>query len=213
MTVASLAWAISQNVPGNSKLVLIALANYADDATGKVAFDQDAIARIACIRPHSLFRYLGALERNGYVVSEKQKDREYWLQLDRETDAPWSWGADATENDGAAEFESQISSPRENRESFPRRKMPSAFSRAKQAKEREIAAAPPPERALGIPIVEGTRAYYAWLQHFRAGRRIAPFVMSIVADGKPARGFYRPSLFPPAAPEQNIQNCEGLEVS
>lgn len=213
MTVASLAWAISQNVPGNSKLVLIALANYADDSTGKVAFDADAIARIACIRPHSLFRYLGALERNGYVVSEKQKDREYWLQLDRENEAPWSWGADAAESDRAVEFESQISAPREHRESLPRRKLPSAFSRERQAKQREVASAPPPERALGIPIVEGTRAYFAWLNWFRGQRKIAPFVMAIVADGKPARGFYRPSLFPPALPEQNTQNLEGLEVS
>jgi hypothetical protein len=206
MTIQSLAWAFDQNVPGNAKLVLLALANRADHHTGKVDFDASAIAAESSVSARSLPRYLGALRRNEYIAEEQIKQGDggkfYWLLFSREIAMPWSWGAegaDAAEKDAGVEFESTVSPPRK-------------FSREKQNEQRKIAATPtqpirPPEQ--NYAVIEGTDAYHAWVNHYRnVLRKPPPFVMWVtMKSGKQARGFYAPSLYPPR--QERIDQIEG----
>lgn len=196
----SSAWAIDQPVPGTAKLVLIGLANYADDATGEVRLDVPAVSRIAVIRETSLPRYLAALERNQYLDKTETSDgRKYWLAFSRESAAPWSWSAD----DLPTETESQAS-PAPARDSAP-----SAFSKARQVEAREKLAPPKSQSTpQQVPVIEGTDAARAWIAHDRAQGRVTPFIQWVqTKDGKNARGFYKPTLFPPR--QDRIENLEG----
>ena len=212
MTIQSVAWAFDQNIPSNAKLVLLALANRGDHRTGKVDFDPSEISAESGVPARSLPRYLGALKRNGYLAEEQIKQGDggkcYWLVLDRETLALWAWdaeGADAAEKDSRAEFETTGLNPVAH--STPRK-----FSREKQNEQRKIAATPatpvrPPEQ--NAAVIEGTDAYHAWINHYRnVLRKPPPFAMWVTTkDGKSARGFYAPSLFPPR--QERIDEIEG----
>jgi hypothetical protein len=206
VTVQSLAWALDQSVPGTAKLVLLALANRAEDDTGYVHFDAAAAARLAVIPERSLWRYLGALERNGYLDKEASTDeRKYWLALDRVSSAPWSWTAD----DLPDEADTESAAPASVVASAPRRldSAPQNFSRDRQIETRK-SAAPTAEPRTEFPIVEGSKAHKAWCERLRAEDKLVPFTRWItLADGKPARGFYMPSLFPPR--RDGIENLEG----
>lgn len=200
MTIQSLAWALDQAIPGTAKLVLLGLANYADDATGEVHLDADGISRVAVVQPTSLPRYLAALERNQYLdKTETAQGRIYWLAMSRESMAPWSWSAD----DGPEHAESPSSPSR-------RDNAPVAFSRGKQVEAREAVAPPksestPPQ----IPVIEGTDAFRAWTAHDRGHGRVPPFTHVLtLKDGKVARGFYKPTMFPPR--QDGIDDVEGV---
>jgi hypothetical protein len=49
------------------------------------------------------------------------------------------------------------------------------------------------------PIVEHTRPFEEWCQHYRRNHRVPPLAMDIVdQDGRRRRGFYMPTPFPPS---------------
>ncbi len=118
MSVECLAWAFRQKIPAKPKIVLLALADQADEASGHVCYgrrNMKYIARKATCGERTLYRYIAALVRNGYVICEsgkgKGKENEYYLQLDRNGDASgeWTWRADDPE---AAEAQDVASTDR-----------------------------------------------------------------------------------------------------
>jgi hypothetical protein len=180
----------------------MALSNHADHTTGYCHFDAALISREASIEVRSLWRYLGALERNGYLAKDERKPgdtskREYWLVLDRDPALGWSWTAHDQSADDAPE-DAAPTAPSE---------APKSFRRAEQNKAREAATAPPSDQPDGVPIIEGSKAYHAWCGHLRDRRMVAPFVRAISVDGKWLRGFYMPTLFPPR--QDRIEDLEG----
>ena len=148
-------------------------------------------AREACVPEAGLPRYLGALRRNGYLArDEKGKERYYWLQFERDSALGWSWKGD----EGS---ECEDASRRER--PYPTL-APVSFRPTQQTELREKINQPEPEVPADkrFPVIEGTRAFDAWVAHDKRLGKVAPFVHSIIADGKTRRGFMRPSLFPPS---------------
>lgn len=207
MTIQSVAWAIEQQVPGNAGRVLIALANHSDHSTGHVDFDPPTIAREAAMQVASLWRYLGALERNGFLAKDERKPgdtdkREYWLILDRDPAVPWSWSAQDGSERADDAHAAEPTGP-----ATARSYAPAGFSRDRQAEGRKAATALPPDRPPGhVPVIEGSKAFNAWCAHLRARKQLTPFVRAILVDDKWCRGFYMPTLFPPA---EQIDDIEG----
>lgn len=196
MTIQSMAWALDQSVPGAAGRVLIALSNHADHTNGFVHFDAPTIAREACIGVPSLWRYLGALERNGFISKDDRKTqdgdkREYWLTLDRDPSLPWSWSAQDGERNEDAETvgpPADVSAPR-------------GFDRASQDSARAVNKAEARQPGDAFPIIEGSRAHRAWCKHLRAHGQIVPFSRSMIVQGRECRGFEMPTMFPPGAEE------------
>lgn len=110
MSIQAVAWAIEQeDVPARAALVLISIANHADHTDGYCWLKAETIAREARCKPRSVFRFIAALVRNGYVRKSprrgddgKQRANDYWLLFDRE-DRPWDWGAQPDEAQGEVE--------------------------------------------------------------------------------------------------------------
>jgi hypothetical protein len=203
MTIQALAWAIEQQVPGEAKLVLLALANHADHMTGEVRFDATALSRESVVPESSLPRYLGALRRNGFIARADSKDgRRYWLQFDRDPSRAWAWSAeDHQRHEG-----DDAPATGERRSALVGAAPPPAFRPARQAEAREqVVAAEAARVAEGVPVIEGSKAFEAWCRHFRAQRQITPYVRLIIADGQERRGFMMPTLFPP---RENVENVE-----
>ena len=188
MTIQSLSWALDQRLPGEAKLVLLALANRADHTTGQVYLDAASVAAEASISESSLPRYLGALRRNGYLARDgRPEDRHYWLLFDRDIAREWAWDAAeiAAENDSAP-------SARPAPDNAPPRfqKAAQATARAKLAK---------PEERKPVFVQFGTRAWDAWVQHkLRTEGRKWSLTTKGIAAGKEVTGWYFPTLFPPA---------------
>lgn len=90
MTVACMAWVFKQTLPPVPKMVLLTLADQADDETGSVCYGRTDLAHIAektSMGKRALFRHLGALVLNGYLIKEsgatKGTPNLYWICLDR----------------------------------------------------------------------------------------------------------------------------------
>lgn len=96
MSIQAVAWVLEdENVPGFARLVLISLANHADNKTGHSWPSVATIAKEAKISPRSVHTYLGALRRNGYIDIESGRHKagaarsnNYWIRFDRPND-PW----------------------------------------------------------------------------------------------------------------------------
>lgn len=135
MSVEAVGWALRQRLPPLPKILLIALADQADERTGRVAYgrtDIEHLADKASLGRRSIFRYLKALERNAYLIrkSGRSEGREsaYWLCLGRRlsTDPKefdWSCPQNEPEDvDGEPETQDVVGSaneahPSEHRES------------------------------------------------------------------------------------------------
>ncbi len=98
MSIQAVAWALEQNIPGTAKLVLISLANCADHQTGHCWPSMERIAREASCSRRSVFTYVGALRRNGFVDVRTGRGKtggahtnDYWLLMDRAPNA-WDFG-------------------------------------------------------------------------------------------------------------------------
>lgn len=101
MSIAATNWAYRQKIPIKPKFVLAALADQADERTGRVCYgktDMKYLAEKCSIPERSLYRYIGALIKNGYVVRESGKTlgqpSVYWLSFDRaeaESLGEWLW--------------------------------------------------------------------------------------------------------------------------
>jgi hypothetical protein len=95
MSIQAVAWALGQKIPGTNKLVLIALANYADEETGHCWPSVEKIAHQASCSPRSVHSYIGALRRNGFLdvrsgrsKAGRVRTNDYWLLMDRPR-VPW----------------------------------------------------------------------------------------------------------------------------
>lgn len=197
MSIQALAWAIEQQIPGEPKLVLIALANHADHTTGECRFDPPTIAREAVVPEASLPRYLGALRRNGFLArDDRGKERHYWLQFERDPAIDWSWKAGDHDDEAVDDVDGSRSAPSPGL-------APSSFRPSRQAELREKLVPPAPDPTeKRFPVIEGSRAYHAWVKFEKDQGKVAPFVHSIIVEGQTRRGFMRSTLFPPRADEQ-----------
>lgn len=190
MSTQALGWAIDQQIPGVSKLVLISLANHCDPTTGQVRFHAPQHAAEASIAERSLWRYLGALERNGYLAKDLKRaadgeQREYWLALDRDPAIGWSWDA----QDG--ERPEDMSAPHAS-------SAVSGFRRAEQDAARKVnAEAQAAEKREKVGVLENSDAHRAWVRFNRAHGKPSPFIYTIIVNGQERRGFEMPTLFPP----------------
>jgi hypothetical protein len=98
MSIQAVAWALDQDLPARVKLVLVAIANHADHTNGYCWLKAETIAREASCGQRSVWRYVGALIRNGYVRKSprkaedgRQRANDYWIMFGREP-KPWAWG-------------------------------------------------------------------------------------------------------------------------
>lgn len=104
MSIQAVAWALEQDLPAHPKLVLVAIANHANHTDGYCWLKAETIAKEAACKPRSVWRFIGALVRNGYIrkapkrgADGKQRANDYWILFGREM-VPWDWGK---ELDGA----------------------------------------------------------------------------------------------------------------
>lgn len=89
-------WVFEQeDIPMGPKIVLLALANHADHTTGYCWPSTETLMKEAACKRASLFSYIAALKRNGYLMSRQTRApngrgraNDYWILLDREP-APW----------------------------------------------------------------------------------------------------------------------------
>jgi hypothetical protein len=93
-----MAWAFGQKVPPLTKIVLLSLANHADNRTGRCFPSIAQIADETTMGERSVVRHLGALVRNGYILRERSHDagghrraNTYFLVLDRISNEEWTW--------------------------------------------------------------------------------------------------------------------------
>src|SRR5690349_10179005 len=108
MSVQAMTWAFDQDIPPKPKVVLLALANRADPATGKCWPGLERLARESSVPERSLIRHIAALVRNGYVIRERTRDARgrqrnnvYYLLLDRDPGkfGPWKFASGHYENE------------------------------------------------------------------------------------------------------------------
>lgn len=102
MSVEALTWAFRQRgVPPKVKVVLLALADQADELTGLVCYGKVNVAYLsekAAVSRATFFRYVAGLIRNGYMRRDSGKVKgeanQFWLCLDRKADIglEWIWG-------------------------------------------------------------------------------------------------------------------------
>lgn len=205
MSAQALGWAIDQQIPGVSKLVLISLANHCDPTTGQVRFHAPQHAAEASIAERSLWRYLGALERNGFLAKDVKRasdgeQREYWLALDRDLALGWSWDA----QDG--ERPEDVDAPRTAPDGSP----VSRFRRAEQDAARSaLAEAQAAEKREKVGVLENSDAHRAWVRFNRANGKPSPLIYTIIVNGQERRGFEAPTLFPPGQPVGNTETING----
>ena len=95
MSAQAMGWALDQSIPSRAKLLLVALANHADQTTGYCWPSIDTLMRETSMSRRAVFGYLGALRRNGYVESKpahgkdgRQRSNDYWILFDR-AEAEW----------------------------------------------------------------------------------------------------------------------------
>ena len=109
MSIQAVGWALDQELPAGPKLVLVAIANHANHADGYCWLHAETIAAEASCKPRSVYRFVAALMRNGFVRRErrrgadgKQRSNDYWILFNREP-AKWDWGG--AQDDPEAENE------------------------------------------------------------------------------------------------------------
>jgi hypothetical protein len=249
MSAQAMGWALKQKIPGTAKLVLYSLCNYADHRTGHCWPSVEIIAEEASCSRRSVFTYLAALQRNGYVEIQsakrktgEQRSNNYWVIFDRD-DTPWDFGKgantagdplDIVENEekdtefapsnneskienqptGGADSAHLAHGPGANSAPHiePLRIYPSESLRTEESERRPSAmrtahhdptarkkdqarfrAAEQARKPTMVPVIEGTRAWAAWL---RDGHRPG-LVATVIVNGERKRGWYFPSLFPP----------------
>lgn len=105
MSNQAITWAFDQDMRAapKAKFVLLALANHADHKDGYCFLRISTIAEETSLAERSVFRYIAALVRNGYLRKErrkggdgKQRANDYWILFNRE-DRAWSWGGEEPE--------------------------------------------------------------------------------------------------------------------
>ena len=113
MSIQAVAWALEQDLPAHPKLVLVAIANHANHTDGYCWLKAETIAQEASSNPRSVWRYVAALVRNGYIrkapkrgADGKQRANDYWILFNRDPN-PWDWGkSDPTSGSAPTDTES-----------------------------------------------------------------------------------------------------------
>lgn len=200
MTIQALAWAIDQQLPHKPKLVLMALANHADHMTGKVDFLPSTISWESCTPQGSIWRFLGALERNGFLShdqrGESAEDRDYYLLINRNPALPWSW--EASTEDG--EEPASAAAPEQAPPVVP------TFDPSKQAEMRTASVkAIADSKPKLVFVSEGTPAFEAW-KAFKSREKGHPWNLTTraIIDGKLRTGWWFPTLFPAASASEEL---------
>lgn len=255
MSIAATNWAYRQKIPIKPKFVLAALADQADERTGRVCYgktDMKYLAEKCSIPERSLYRYIGALIKNGYAIRDSGKvlgqPSVYWLCFDRdaaESLDEWLWKTadDVAEDEpqdiaegSAILAEGQTvdiapSSPTEMAEGVchpmaegvchkvadiestskpknyrapARAKRDFGFSRKEQDADRKALALEAAAQAAKARffVLEGSRAWNAWIEHRRKAGQIASLPKCKGSGDYANRmGWYLPSLFPPGSTE------------
>lgn len=105
MSIQAVAWALEQDLPARPKLVLVAIANHANHIDGYCWLKAETIAREAACTPRSIYNFVGALIRNGFIRKSlrrgedgKQRATDYWILFDRE-ERPWAQDAHLESNE------------------------------------------------------------------------------------------------------------------
>lgn len=106
MSLEAITWAFRQEIPGTAKLVLLALANRADDETGECWPGIPRVAKDASCSVRSAQIHIASLARNGFVQVERrrapgdgrQQSNRYWVLMDR-APAPWKSVHEDTDDD------------------------------------------------------------------------------------------------------------------
>jgi hypothetical protein len=95
MSLEAITWAFRQEIPGTAKLVLLSLANRADDESGQCWPGLPRIAKDSSCSVRAAQIHIAALARNGfievrrmYATDGRQRSNHYWLLFDR---APAEW--------------------------------------------------------------------------------------------------------------------------
>lgn len=103
MSIQAVGWALEQDLPARPKLVLVAIANHASHVDGYCWLKAETIAREAACSPRSVYNFLGALVRNGFIRKAprkgddgKQRANDYWIMFGRE-EKPWDNSASLDE--------------------------------------------------------------------------------------------------------------------
>jgi len=226
-------------------MVLIAIANHADHTDGHCFPRLTTLAREASIKERSLYRYIGALIRNGYLRKQERRGddgrrraTDYWILFER-ISAPWDWGAIVPDEDDTdpqdvvsppAKLAGGLDPPTdrstchylaggppdivgrsldEPSESNPSQEEESEDERFAQPPRTYT---PPPIEPMGavidqkakqIFVIEGTRAWKAWLVFKKREKGRSWNLVTSAKIGKVyKRGWYFPSLFPPGQQPQ-----------
>jgi hypothetical protein len=116
MSIQAVAWALDQDLPARPKLVLVAIANHADHTNGYCWLKASTIAKEGSCTPRSVYNFVGALIRNGYIRKAlrkgedgKQRATDYWIMFGREEKSWESAGhnepsyADGEPDEGASD--------------------------------------------------------------------------------------------------------------
>ena len=93
MSIQAVSWVLSTpgtNLPGNARLVMIALANHADHTDGHCWPTMELIAAEAGVSLRTVTRVIPQLVDNGFLEVRKrrgahgeQRSSDYWLIMDR----------------------------------------------------------------------------------------------------------------------------------
>jgi hypothetical protein len=105
MSIQAVAWALEQDLPARPKLVLVSIANHANHVDGYCWLKAETIAKEAACTPRSIYNFVGALIRNGFIRKAlrkgddgKQRATDYWILFDRE-EKEWAHDAHLESNE------------------------------------------------------------------------------------------------------------------
>ncbi len=109
MSIQAVAWALEQDLPARPKLVLVSIANHANHIDGYCWLKAETIAKEAACTPRSIYNFVGALVRNGFIRKQlrkgedgKQRANDYWILFDRE-EKEWDSSAHLEPDEGVDE--------------------------------------------------------------------------------------------------------------
>ena len=243
MSIQDVGWVLDEtDLPPGPKLVLVAIANHADNTDGYCWLKAATIAKEAACSERAVYRIIAALIRNGYVRRDKKRGadgkrraNDYWILTNRPA-AKWSWfradprdvddyedpqdvgGKNASSDSDDMSLES-VTLPSESCG-------PTAIGVSQKildepsktnlrqddrlmGEERRSYRAPAPlvvdQPRPTVFVYQGTPAFDALVrQRAKEGKGKPPTIQS--KEHGYRTGWYFPTLFPPAAPDDGVDN-------
>jgi hypothetical protein len=231
-----------------AKLVLISLANHADHVSGHCWPSAPTIARESSCSVRSVYRLVAALERNGFIdvrrvkgSDNKQRSNNSWIRFDRPS-ASWQFFPEDEKDDDSDSVSRDTETPEHDENGLEHAtvspgpsdigvtrqeslepsvlepSVPTSFApSARPDEQARLQAAEEARKPKRIPVVLGTLPWLAWCNRGHPPTLIG----TVLFDGKPRRGWYFPTLFPPKStgppysdlmsPEDETTLAEDLE--